>query len=68
MTKQQREQLAQEISKHKGQWVLVKGTRVVAASRSIKKAINSLPPAERRKVTAQFCPREDYSGTSFAAL
>jgi hypothetical protein len=66
MTKQQR--LAREISKHKGEWVLVKDARVVAASPSIKKAINSLPKADRSKVTAQFCPNEDYTGSSFSAL
>jgi hypothetical protein len=66
MTRQER--LAQEISKHKGEWVLVEGTRIVAADPSIKKAINSLRPAQRRRVTAQFCPTEDYSGTSFSAL
>ncbi len=66
MTRQQK--LAREISKHKGQWVLVKGSKVVAASPSIKKAINSLPPDERKQVRAQFCPTEDYSGASFSAL
>jgi hypothetical protein len=66
MTK--RERLAHDISMHKGEWVLVKGTQIVAASPSIKTAINSLPKAERGKVTAQFCPTEDYSGASFSAL
>jgi hypothetical protein len=66
VTKQ--EKLAQEISQHKGQWVLVKGNRVVAASASIKEAINSLPKADRKKVTAQYCPPKDYSGVSFSAF
>ncbi len=68
MTKRQAERLAKQISEHQGQWVLVKGDHVVAASPSIKKAINSLPPAERKKVHAQYCPKEDYSGVSFSAL
>jgi hypothetical protein len=66
MTEQQR--LARDISKHKGEWVLVKDARVVAASSSIKQAINSLPKAERSQVTAQFCPTKDYTGSSFSAL
>jgi hypothetical protein len=66
MTK--RERLAHDISRHKGEWVLVKDAKVVAASPSIRKAINSLPKAERSQVTAQFCPTEDYSGASFSAL
>ena len=66
MTKQ--EKLAHEISQHKGEWVLVKGNKVVAASVSIKDAINSLPKAERKKVTAQYCPPQDYSGVSFSAF
>lgn len=64
----QQEKLAREISLHKGQWVLVKGNKVVAASSSIKEAINSLPKADRKKVTAQYCPPQDYSGVSFSAF
>ena len=66
MTREQK--LALEISQHKGQWVLVKGYKVVAASASIKEAINSLPKADRKKVTAQYCPPQDYSGVSFSAF
>jgi hypothetical protein len=66
MTRQQR--LARDISKHRGEWVLVKDDRVVAASPSIKTAIRSLPKADRSKVTAQFCPTEDYAGTIFSPL
>jgi hypothetical protein len=68
MTRSDQERLAKDISAHQGQWVLVRGSRVVAASSSIREAVNSLPPAERKKVRAQFCPRDDYSGASFSAL
>lgn len=67
MTSSQAQRFAQEISQYKGQWILVEDSRVVAASPSIKKAINSLKPAQRRKVVAQYVPEEDCSGAIFSA-
>lgn len=68
MTPSQTERLAREISKHKGQWVIVKGTQVIASSPSIKQAIDRVPREDRRHVRAQFCPTEDHSGSSFSAF
>jgi hypothetical protein len=68
MTHTQSERLAREISEHKGEWVLVRGTRVVAAAPSIKTAISQIPKKDRARVRAQFCPEEDLLGSSFSAF
>ncbi len=68
MTRRQAQALAREMRKHRGEWVLVSGAKIVAASPSIKDAINSIPEADRSKVRAQYCPRGDFSDTTYSAI
>lgn len=65
MTPAEQKRLAREIAEHPGEWVLVKGSRVMAANRDLRVALRSLPEEERTRVTAMFCPREDYVGTVY---
>jgi hypothetical protein len=63
MTK--RERLARDISEHKGQWVVIKGTQIVAADKDYKRAVAKVPEKDRGKVYTQYSSEENFSNTVF---
>ena len=67
MKRSQAERLAVEISGHKGEWVIIKNSHVIASAPSMKRAIEIVPKGQRAGAHAQYSPREDFSTSSFSA-
>lgn len=68
MTRQQGERLANEMSKYRGEWILIKDAHVVAHAPTITEAKAQIAAADRSQVRAQFCPRQDFAGTTYTAI
>jgi hypothetical protein len=65
MTRPQAEHLAREISNHKGEWVVIKGTHVIAADKDYRRAVSQVPKKDRDKVYTQYSSEENFSNTVF---
>ncbi len=68
MTKSQAERLAHEVSKHKGEYVLVRGTSIVAHDKNLKAAMRKVRAEDRKDLHVRFCPSKDFTDSTFSAF
>jgi len=68
MTKRQAVQVADAVSRYKGEYVLFRGTSVVAHHSDLHAAMNSVRPAERKGLTVRYAPERDFTNSTFSSL
>lgn len=68
MTRKEAERLAHAISQFEGEYVLTRGTLIVAHDRDLAKAMRSVKRSERKGLHVSFASTRDFTNTTFSSF